>query len=413
MPLDSPFMLDIPQKCTLDLSSSSKEQVANLIIKGQGTVPVILKKKKPFSWIINRPKNKSQGFKLEITSKAANLYEKEKQTWKLIKSAAKAGLDEDLQCQYWFSLDHLNRRICYGKGELRKLTELLSYDYPAAPKNKRPDPYSWVSEIEKVKIDPSYVSKGEVWRDPVTIDPPLVVLKPDQIAMDDLALNNATVPMNLTPACQKLHGNISGSNFQLNTPDFPYFVYAIEASIRDKKGWCYQTLQKKSEEFGKPPNEKQTYLRITMGTNQGESPGIPYVMEIWPPGHYSPIHNHAGANAIIRVLSGEITVKLFSMLSTSHTQPFAEKVFRKDDVTWISPGLNQTHQLHNCNKGGPTCITIQCYMYGETDASHYEYFDFISAKEKIEQFTPNSDMSFLNFKNKMQEEWEANQGRCK
>ena len=30
--------------------------------------------------------------------------------------------------------------------------------------------------------------------------------------------------------------------------------------------------------------KKKAYLRITMGKGMGESPGIPYVLEIWPKG---------------------------------------------------------------------------------------------------------------------------------
>ena len=161
----------------------------------------------------------------------------------------------------------------------------------------------------------------------------------------------------------------------------------------------------KANEFG-DHNVEETYLRITMGVEQGDSPGIPYVMEIWPPGHSSPIHNHAGANAIIRVLSGEITVFLYSMLSRFHQVPFAQQIFRKDAVTWISPELNQVHKLYNHNKEGPTCITIQCYMYSDSNTTHYEYFDYISG-DSIEPFTPNSDMGFLEFKALMKEEWSS------
>jgi hypothetical protein len=49
-------------------------------------------------------------------------------------------------------------------------------------------------------------------------------------------------------------------------------------------------LEDKATEFGDDPHE--TYLRITLGHSLGKSPGIPYVLEIWPTSNYSPIHNH-------------------------------------------------------------------------------------------------------------------------
>ena len=62
----------------------------------------------------------------------------------------------------------------------------------------------------------------------------------------------------------------------------------------------HETLDKKSGEFGES-DPLETYLRVTLGQSVGNSPGIPYVLEIWPSGHYSPIHNHGGCNAVIKV----------------------------------------------------------------------------------------------------------------
>jgi len=92
-----------------------------------------------------------------------------------------------------------------------------------------------------------------------------------------------------------------------------------------------------------------------LGMNGGESPGIPYVMEIWPAGHYSPVHSHAAADAVIRVLHGSIHVSLYPFLSDS-VPPFGEADFALGDITWISPSLNQTHQLKNITKD--VCVTI-------------------------------------------------------
>ena len=106
---------------------------------------------------------------------------------------------------------------------------------------------------------------------------------------------------------------------------------------------------------------------------------------------------------MIRVLHGEITVSLYRFLAPEETKPFATKTFVKDDVTWISPRLNQVHQLHNFNPQEP-CITIQCYLYSENNDTHWPYFDYVG-KGDIEHFDPNSDADFLTFKRKMQEEW--------
>ena len=395
-------------------SFDTKEQ--ELIIPGQGVSSVVLKERASLAWEIYN-EDKTAGLKLEVLESEAVLYEliihddfgKRFQEWSRVHSCEKtiAGLDADKDCVYWFSIDGPNHRISYGKGEMRRATTLLEYP-PLLDKSIN---IEWLKEVSEVVIDTSAPSlQSDIYRDPVTIDPSLIVLDTDKISMMDMASNKATVAANLTAACQTIHANITGNNFQLDTPDFPDFVKAIEASIKESDGWCYNKLQEKADEDEFGGGYQETYLRITLGVNQGDSPGIPNVMEIWPPGHHSPIHNHGDANAIIRVLHGEIQVDLYAMLSLEHTTPFATKNFVKDQVTWLSPGLNQIHKLTNPNSDGSTCITIQSYMYGQENTYHYEYFDFIDEdKDKIEPFTPNSDMGFIEFKETIKKEWDARQ----
>ena len=128
-------------------------------------------------------------------------------------------------------------------------------------------------------------------------------------------------------------------------------------------------------------------------------------MEIWPPQHYSPIHNHGDANAVIRVLHGSINVSLFPYLSQDNVNPFGVVNFEKEDITWISPTLNQVHQLKNIDNVN-TCVTIQCYMYEGDNDTHYDYFDYIDGDGKKQQYEPDSDMDFVKFKELMKEEWE-------
>ena len=226
--------------------------------------------------------------------------------------------------------------------------------------------------------------------------------------MNDIANMKYMPKANLSVIAQKMYHCIAGKKFILDDEDFPDFSKAIEYSIITPKMWCHEMLKKKSTEFNKDkPNFLETYLRITLGENNGESPGIPYVMEIWPPAHYSPIHNHSEANAVIRVLHGEINVSLYPFLCAEkdNIKPFGNTSFSKDEITWISPTLNQTHKLMNL--GTKTCITIQCYMYDNEDTTHYDYFDYLDENGNILQYEPDSDMDFITFKNKMKEEWNS------
>lgn len=384
-----------------------------LIAKGQGIVQFGLKEISPFFMIISSPDapfpNSIKSLKLEVDSNGAEIYflnDKDIWTKQTTFQGQNSGLDQDPKCKYWFSIDSHNRWIRYGKGEMRKNTMLAECVLPAIPKPPAMDPFAWLKDVRSVHFDSQIVTAEYIWRDPVVIDPPLVVLPTEDITMDQVAANIATVPANLTAVCQQLYNNVSGKNFQLNTPEFPNFVDAIEESIRNPDLWCYKRLAEKRGELGDSADE--TYLRITMGLNQGDSPGIPYVIEIWPAGHYSPIHNHAESDAVIRVLHGTIHVSLYPMLSKYHMEPFMQTDFREGEVTWISPLLNQTHQLKNISDR--SCITIQCYMYAEDNTVHYDYFDYLDATKggdtDIKQFTPDSDMSFLDFKVLMKSEWQ-------
>jgi predicted metal-dependent enzyme (double-stranded beta helix superfamily) len=311
------------------------------------------------------------------------------------------GLVKNEGAYYWFSLDSQNLCLYAGIGETR--VENIIYSYNFSNENKK-DTKLFLESLVSFYYEDLEIIK--LVRDPITSIIPLLVKNTDDLTMDDIAKGTYMPKANLSIMSQKLYDCIAGNKFVLNTPDFPDFVKAIEYSIATPGKWCYKCLKEKATEFDKDkPNDKETYLRITLGQNNGESPGIPYVMEIWPVGHYSPIHNHGDSSAIIRVLNGSINVSLFPYLSSDYVAPFAIADFKKDDITWISPTLNQVHQLKNLENNKDTCITIQCYMYENENTEHYDYFDYIDADNKIEQFEPNSDMDFITFKDTIKKEW--------
>ena len=69
--------------------------------------------------------------------------------------------------------------------------------------------------------------------------------------------------------------------------------------------------------MGPGVSPQQCYIRVSVGLPCGTSPGIPYVMEIWPPGHFSPIHNHGNAFGVVRLLHGSISSALHALLHSS------------------------------------------------------------------------------------------------
>ena len=319
------------------------------------------------------------------------------------------GLIADEAASYWFSLDSQNQILMAGIGEPRMETAVYSYRLSADNKEFLESLAYVVYDDDRVYL-PIGFTPLRILRDPVTGKVPLTLKDTAWLTMDDVASGTIMPVANLPATSQKLYNCIAGPLFSLATPTFPDFYKAIERSIATPGCWCYETLKKKATEFSKDrPNILETYLRITLGQNNGESPGVPYVMEIWPAAHYSPIHSHAGAEAVIRVLEGGIHVDLYPYLS-KEAAPFTGADFVKGDVMWISPTLNQTHQLKNL--GTATCITIQCYMYDGEDDKHYDYFDYLDEKGVIQQYEPDSDMDFIAFKELMLEEWATRSRSC-
>jgi quercetin dioxygenase-like cupin family protein len=314
-----------------------------------------------------------------------------------------SGLLTSSAAYYWLSIDSQNQNLCAGVGEARLETINYKYLFEYNVGNK-----AFLESLTHIVIHKNSVKPIKFLRDPITGGVPLLLVDTPELTMADIAEGRLMPVANLPVTSKKLYECISGPKFTLNTPDFPEFYDAIEYSLKTPGLWCHETIKKKATEFNKDkPDEAETYLRITLGKNNGESPGIPYVMEIWPAGHFSPVHSHAGAEAVIRVLEGDINVSLFPFLSAD-VKPFASGNFVKDDVMWISPTLNQVHQLKNT--GNETCVTIQCYMYDGTDKKHYDYFDYLDADGVVQQYTPDSDMDFLEFKDLMLEEWATKPG---
>lgn len=371
----------------------------NLIVHGQGIFVFDIKDitKKCVFKIHNS--DKTNGLKVILTPTSVEVIKKpENQPLIDIKSK---GLLNKKDVYYWISIDSQNRQLYAGIGEARMENVIYRHQFEMTEENKK-----FLENLSHITIsNKSAINPIRLIRDPVTMNVPMRIKNTDDLTMTDIASNSYLPTAYLSPTSKKLYDCIAGKNFQLSKESAD-FANAIEYSIATPGLWCYEKLKAKSREFNPDkPNELETYLRITLGQNNGESPGIPYVMEIWPPHHYSPIHNHGGSSAVIRVLHGKINVSLYPFLCEDEgIKPFGEEVFNTEEITWISPTLNQVHKLEN-KDDKTTCITIQCYMYENEDVKHYDYFDYLDVDGNKQQYEPDSDMDFITFKQTIMEEW--------
>ena len=245
-------------------------------------------------------------------------------------------------------------------------------------------------------------------RCPLVKNWPPFVIDSSQLTLFYIDSNQYTFSASLPRACRELYENIALSkNVDLDWPSVPgkpKLTDAIRYSIITPGKILYEKLKEKSDEFGDDPH--MCYLRVTLGLTRGDSPGVPYVLEIWPSGNYSPKHNHGNAHAVIRVMHGSLNVKIFNKPLCRDTKPLKVITISKGDVTWISPNWYQTHQLIN-DVSGDYCATIQCYKYGDDDDTQWPYFDYFDEKQTISEFLPNSDFEYTKLREDLLNEYDA------
>ncbi len=349
--------------------------------------------------------------------------------------------------QYWFSIDSWNKTLRYGKGEMRLANVLAEVKYDHVLMFMNEDKHERFPKIKKFKsIRSVHADLCNCWTEPIVREPAVAVVADGSLTMDQVAASGfiirkvsahdheATVQRvfeigkavfsSLSTESQRLYGNISG--FSLDAD----FVSALEFSLRcynrdrvgniNPLGLACKILKRKLDdsEFdtgGAPaakPNPsrgyeyKETYLRITLGSAQGDSPGVLYVMEIWPGGCGSPIHDHGGTYAIIKVLHGQINIDLHRQLplGSDPVVPVRQVSFEREQITMITPEANQIHRLRNLKQHTSSCITIQCYTYPDRDNLHDPYFHYVEAG-KPGDFNPLTDWDFLAFKRKILCDW--------
>lgn len=390
---------------------NSKCSKNELIIKGQGTIEIMQNVSMPFKLQLSTSADLNDKSAYFITiSVSTDEVELTTSTGQSCRSSdCLHCLQNNDQCwhRYWISL--YNGNIKYGIGETRPYFAVFNF-------NLREHDIEHAKQIQYIHVT---VNNNDqmlteldglkenfrfyIGKKCVLYDPPLFIIPNSEYGVQHATDHTAIPPSQLEKPCRDLYDSII--NFKLNDNDFLDLTDIIEKSIKNPQGWCHRKLVEKANRFGKP-NTNATYLRLTLGKQEGQAPGHTFVVEIWPPGHFSPIHNHSNAYAIIRVLYGEVLLRLYPelRLNIGQHEPI-EQICHEGQITWLLPDLNQTHQLKNVNLYGKTCITLQCYQYGVEDRRHYEYFDYIAIdKQSIGHFDPKSDMDFDLFKIRMKQE---------
>ncbi|GAD95892.1 cysteine dioxygenase [Paecilomyces variotii No. 5] len=101
---------------------------------------------------------------------------------------------------------------------------------------------------------------------------------------------------------------------------------------------------------------------------------------VWNPGKGSPIHDHADAHCIMKVLSGELHETVYETPDTEsgHTKPLIVKsstTHKTNEVTYISDKIG-LHRVHNPSSNK---VAVSLHLYTPPNAADYGYNIFDEA----------------------------------
>jgi len=246
----------------------------------------------------------------------------------------------------------------------------------------------------------------EVRKEPLVVNPSPFVLDASKVTMNLIDKHQFIFSSELPGPCRVLYDTIKNigldTEYEMGIMDCK-LSDAVRHSMTTEGCLLHKTLQHKH------------YLRITIGPSANQSPGIPYVLEFWPPGAESPVHNHGSVCAIVKVLFGTIQNGTYNKMPSrvydaDATDKFEPKQLfqfdcNKGDALWMSPEWYQTHQLRNVSDD--FCATLNCYKYDEDDPIQWNLFDYVNDENgQMGNFFPNTDFSFGEMRRIVLEEWE-------
>ena len=329
------------------------------------------------------------------------------------------GIETQKTASYWFSVDRDGFMIRYGKGYIMLQTTCGTIDFT----DKR-----YQDKLEKVQTTfcnpekPLYLMVFSIGmksshnplieselmfqfkKYPLTGNRSPVIKDSSKVTMFDLDRGEFTFSDDLPLACRELYNIIKG--LDLEFPENPAMKLsdAMRFSLDTEGKFLNQILESKKGEFGDP---SEVYIRVTLGRDLRTGPGIPFVLEIWPTGCRSPIHNHGSACAIIKVLFGQIQISIYNKATNPPTEmdPLFKFDAKQGDATWMDDNWFQAHELKNTTND--FCATIQSYRYQVDDAIRWPGFDYIREGKVCEQdtFIPNSDATFIQMRQTVLQEY--------
>ncbi|KAK6069765.1 cysteine dioxygenase [Seiridium cupressi] len=120
-----------------------------------------------------------------------------------------------------------------------------------------------------------------------------------------------------------------------------------------------------------------TSKSYTRNTIQNVNKKANILLLVWNPGKGSPIHDHANAHCIMKVLAGKLTETVYYPRDSqaSDISPLREKsvsTYGLNEVTYISDQIG----LHRVSNPSPDKIAVSLHLYTPPNAADYGYHIF-------------------------------------
>ena len=329
------------------------------------------------------------------------------------------GLEEDKMASYWISIDRDSFLIKYGKGYLMAETTCMTFPLKDHKEN----------EFVKNLFNPAkplylmvFISSEPLVQSNVMIDaepafqfktrplagnlPPLVK-DSSTVTLFDLDRGQYTFSDDLPTASQQLYNIVKGC--ELEYPENPAIKLsdAIRYSMNTKGRCLYEIMEDKKK--GPYYTEGHVYIRVTMGPDMLTAPGSQFVLELWPSGNESAVHNHGSACAIIKILFGRMKISIYNKLPNPVPKkccfaPLMTFDAKQGDFTWMDENWYQTHKLENITDD--FCATLNSYRYRSDDSMQWPGLDYIQEEEGHQETLHNtSDITFRKMREKVLREY--------
>ena len=324
------------------------------------------------------------------------------------------GLEVNRTASYWISVDRDASMIKYGKGYLMRETtsRIIEFKDREERRSTDRDVEEFFSPTQSLYVMVFLSTELPQFSGPLIEAEPVFQFKTRPLAgnLPPLVKDSSTVTLfdldrgefifsnDLPTACQDLYNILKGC--ELEYPENPVIKLsdAMRYSINTEGKYLKGIMEAKMK--GPYYTKGHVYIRVTLGPDMRTGPGNPFILEIWPPGSESAIHNHGAACAIIKILFGRMKISIYNKAtspspSVDSIKPLKMFDAKQGDFTWMDENWYQTHKLENITDD--FCATIQSYRYRSDDKIQWPGFDFIKESQESDSlgiFYPKSDTTF-------------------